>query len=128
MLASLRAELLVLRKSRVAWALVLTVPLLTLVTTYLFGFVDYLGLTPAMYAQFGTPAQNLQGLLPSQFNIQAVNELFFTAPFIVLGAVIAGGTGDGARSRRPCCRVRAGPARSPARRWPSWRPARSTSC
>ena len=91
MLASLRAELLVLRKSRVAWALVLTVPLLTLVTTYLFGFVDYLGLTPAMYAQFGTPAQNLQGLLPSQFNIQAVNELFFTAPFIVLGAVIAGG-------------------------------------
>jgi ABC-2 type transport system permease protein len=91
MLASLRAELLVLRKSRVAWALVLTVPLLTLVTTYVFGFADYLGLTPAMYAQFGTPAQNLQGLLPSQFNIQAVNELFFTAPFIVLGAVIAGG-------------------------------------
>jgi ABC-2 type transport system permease protein len=91
MLASLRAELLVLRKSRVAWALVLTVPMLTLVTTYVFGFVDYLGLTPAMYAQFGTPAQNLQGLLPSQFNIQAVNELFFTAPFIVLGAVIAGG-------------------------------------
>jgi ABC-2 type transport system permease protein len=91
MLASLRAELLVLRKSRVAWALVLTVPMLTLVTTYVFGFVDYLGLTPAMYAQFGTPAQNLQGLLPSQFNIQAVNELFFTAPFIVLGAVIVGG-------------------------------------
>ena len=91
MLASLRAELLVLRKSKVAWALVLTVPMLTLVTTYVFGFVDYLGLTPAMYAQFGTPAQNLQGLLPSQFNIQAVNELFFTAPFIVLGAVIAGG-------------------------------------
>jgi ABC-2 type transport system permease protein len=91
MFASLRAELLVLRKSKVAWALVLTVPLLTLVTTYVFGFVDYLGLTPAMYAQFGTPAQNLQGLLPSQFNIQAVNELFFTAPFIVLGAVIAGG-------------------------------------
>jgi ABC-2 type transport system permease protein len=91
MLASLRAELLVLRKSRVAWALVLTVPMLTLVTTYVFGFVDYLGLTPAMYAQFGTPAQNLPGLLPSQFAIQAVNELFFTAPFIVLGAVIAGG-------------------------------------
>jgi ABC-2 type transport system permease protein len=91
MLASLRAELLVLRKSRVAWALVLTAPLLTLVTTYVFGFGDYLGLTPAMYAQFGTPAQNLQGLLPSQFNIQAVNELFFTAPFIVLGAVIVGG-------------------------------------
>jgi ABC-2 type transport system permease protein len=91
MIASLRAELLILRKSKVAWVLVLTVPMLTLVTTYLFEFVDYLGLTPAMYATFGTPAQNLPGLLPSQFAIEAVNELFFTAPFIVLGAVIAGG-------------------------------------
>ncbi len=87
MLASLRAELLVLRKSRVAWALVLIMPMLTLVTTYAFQFVDYLGLTPAMYAQFGTPAQNLQGLLPIQFDIQAVNQLFFTAPFIALGTL-----------------------------------------
>ncbi len=91
MLASLRAELLILRKSRVAWALLLTAPLLTLVTTYLFGFVDYLGLTPAMYAQYGTPQQNLPALLPSQFAIQAVGDVGFTAPFIVLGAVIAGG-------------------------------------
>lgn len=91
MLASLRAELLILRKSRVAWVLVLTAPLVTLVQTYLFQFVDYLGLTPATYAQFGTPAQNLPALLPSQFAIQAVNDVSFTAPFIVLGAVIAGG-------------------------------------
>jgi ABC-2 type transport system permease protein len=91
MLASLRAELLVLRKSKLAWALVLTAPLLTLVTTYLFQFLEYLGNTPAMYAQQGTPAQSLSALLPSQFVIQAVEQFSFTAPFIVLGAVIAGG-------------------------------------
>ena len=91
MLASLRAELLVLRKSKVAWALVLTAPLLTLVTTYLFQFLDYLGDTPAMYAERGTPTQNLPGLLPSQFVIQAAGSIGLTAPFIVLGAVIAGG-------------------------------------
>ncbi len=91
MLASLRAELLVLRKSRVAWALILTMPLLTLVTTYLFQFLDYLGDNPAVYATQGTPAQNLPALLPSQYVIQAVDSFYFTAPFIVLGAVIAGG-------------------------------------
>jgi len=91
MLASLRAELLVLRKSRVAWVLVLTAPTLTLVTTYLFQFLEYLGDTPAIYAQAGTPAQNLPALLPSQVVIQAVGQLYFTAPFILLGAVIAGG-------------------------------------
>lgn len=91
MFASLRAELLVLRKSKVAWALVLTAPALTLVTAYLFSFLGYLGDTPAMYAQEGTPAQDLPAMLPSQFVIQAVGSLFFTAPFIVLGAVIAGG-------------------------------------
>jgi ABC-2 type transport system permease protein len=89
--ASLRAELLVLRKSRVAWALVLVAPLLTLVTSYLFSLLGYLGDTPAMYAQEGTPAQDLPAMLPSQFVIQAAGSLFFTAPFIVLGAVIAGG-------------------------------------
>jgi ABC-2 family transporter protein len=91
MLASLRAELLVLRKSKVAWALVLSAPTLTLVTNYLFSFLDYLGNTPATYAQEGTPAQVLPAMLPSQFVIQAVGQFFFTAPFIVLGAVIAGG-------------------------------------
>jgi ABC-2 type transport system permease protein len=90
-LVSLRAELLVLRKSKVAWALVLTAPLLTLVTTYLFQFLDYVGETPAMYASRGTPAQALPALLPSQFVIQAIGSIGSTAPFIVLGAVIAGG-------------------------------------
>ena len=91
MLASLRAELLVLRKSKVAWALVLTTPMLTLITIYLLWFLEYLGDTPALYAQEGSPAQALEGLLPSQFNIQAIEQVAITAPFIVLGAVIAGG-------------------------------------
>jgi ABC-2 type transport system permease protein len=89
--ASLRAELLVLRKSKVAWILVLTAPLLTLVTTYLFQFLIYIGDTPAHYALQGTPAMDLPAILPSQFVIQAVGQLNFTAPFIALGAVIAGG-------------------------------------
>jgi ABC-2 type transport system permease protein len=91
MWASLRAELLVLRKSKVAWTLVLTAPVLTLVSTYLFQFLGYLGDTPEHWTLEGTPAQNLPALLPSQFVIQAVGEFYFTAPFIVLGAVIAGG-------------------------------------
>jgi ABC-2 type transport system permease protein len=91
MLASLRAELLVLRKSKVAWALVLTTPMLTLITIYLFQFLEYLGDTPALYVQEGTPAQTLPSLLPIQFNIQAVEQVGITVPFIVLGAVIAGG-------------------------------------
>jgi ABC-type transport system involved in multi-copper enzyme maturation permease subunit len=91
MLTSLRAELLVLRKSKVAWALMLTAPLLTLITIYLLGFLEYLGDTPALYAQEGTPAQTLPSLLPIQFNIEAIEQVAITAPFIVLGAVIAGG-------------------------------------
>jgi ABC-2 type transport system permease protein len=90
-LTSLRAELLVLRKSKVAWALVLTTPLLTLITVYLVGFLEYAGDTPARYAQEGTPAQNLPSLLPIQFNIQVIEQVAITAPFIVLGAVMAGG-------------------------------------
>jgi len=91
MLASLRAELLILRRSKVAWMLVLTTPVLTLFTIYLFQFLGYLGDTPALYAQEGTPEQALEGLLPGQFNIQAIEQVAITAPFIVLGAVIAGG-------------------------------------
>ena len=119
MFASLRAELLVLRKSRVAWALVLVAPALTLVTSYLFSLLGYLGDTPAMYAQEGTPAQDLPAMLPSQFVIQAAGSLFFTAPFIVLGAVIAGGDWGGGRSGPRCWPARAGPAPSPGRRRPS---------
>ena len=126
MLACLRAELLILRKSRVAWLLVLTAPLLTLVTTYLFSFLGYLGDdNPAMYYLNGTPAQDLPAVLPSQFVIQAAGQLYFTAPFIVLGAVIAGGDWVRGTIRTSMLAGPAGPGRSPGRRRPSSSPARS---
>jgi ABC-type transport system involved in multi-copper enzyme maturation permease subunit len=90
MFASWRAELLVLRKSRVAWVLVALAPLSVLITTYVFGFLEYDLLTPAQYEQFGTPSQMLAPLLPDQFVIETVNTLWQTAPFVLLGAVMAG--------------------------------------
>jgi ABC-2 type transport system permease protein len=90
MIASWRAELFVLRRSRAVWALVAVAPLMVAVQTYLFGFALYLGLNPATEPLFGSPAQNLPALLPSQFVIQAVGDLIQTAPFIVLGAYVAG--------------------------------------
>jgi ABC-2 type transport system permease protein len=91
--ASMRAELLVLRKWPAAWGLLAITPLLVLLSDYVAEWIFYLTLTPAYYSSEGTPAQNLQGLLPSQFNIIAVFQFTFagTAPFIVLGAAMAGG-------------------------------------
>jgi len=91
--ASMRAELLVLRKWPAAWGLLAITPLLVLLSDYVAEWIFYLTLTPANYSTEGTPAQNLQGLLPSQFNIIAVFQFTFagTAPFIVLGAAMAGG-------------------------------------
>jgi hypothetical protein len=91
--ASMRAELLVLRKWPAAWGLLAVTPLLVLLSDYVAEWIFYLTLTPANYSTEGTPAQNLQGLLPSQFNIIAVFQFTFagTAPFIVLGAAMAGG-------------------------------------
>jgi ABC-type transport system involved in multi-copper enzyme maturation permease subunit len=90
MIASWRAELFVLRKSRAVWVLVLVAPLMVLVQTYLFGFALYLGLTPATEQVFGSAGENLPALLPSQFVIEAIGDLIQTAPFIVLGAYVAG--------------------------------------
>ena len=92
MLAAIRAELLVLRKWPAAWGLLLVVPALALVGNYVWTLVTYLTATPAQYAVLGTPAQNLPSVLPSQFIIVAV-QLFpnAVAPFVVLGAVMAGG-------------------------------------
>ena len=93
MLASLRAELLVLRKWRAAWALLAVTPLLTLAAYYLVPFVQYLIDTPARYAQLGSPSQILPTILPGQFVIVAAYSFGFSgaAPFIVLGAMMAGG-------------------------------------
>jgi len=93
MLASLRAELLVLRKWPAAWGLLLVTPILVLLYDYVAEFISYLNLTPADYATYGTPAQAVGSLTMSQFNIIAVNQfnLSGNAPFIILGAVMAGG-------------------------------------
>jgi ABC-2 type transport system permease protein len=93
MLAAARAELLVLRKWPAAWGLLLVMPALALIEYYVLDFVLYLTVTPAQYAQQGTPAQLLPALLPGQFAIVAV-QLFILSnvvPFVVLGAVLAGG-------------------------------------
>ena len=92
MLASMRAELLVLRKWPAACGLLLVTPALVLLSDYVAQFVSYLKLTPADYATYGTPSQAFGSLTPSQFNIIAVNQFNFsgTAPFIILGAVMAG--------------------------------------
>jgi ABC-2 type transport system permease protein len=89
----MRAELLVLRKWPAAWGLLLVAPVLVLVSDYVAQFIVYLTLTPAEYSTLETPAQALGSLLPSQFNIITVFQFSFsgTAPFIVLGAVMAGG-------------------------------------
>jgi ABC-2 type transport system permease protein len=88
----MRAELLVLRKWPAAWGLLLVTPVLVLLNSYVAGFISYLNLIPADYAVYGTPAQSFPALTPSQFNIIAVSQFTFsgTAPFIVLGAVMAG--------------------------------------
>ena len=93
MFAAARAELLVLRKWPAAWGLLLLTPVLVLLSDYVAEFIFYLTLNPADYGTSGTPAQNLPSLLPSQFNIIAVSQfsLYGTAPFIVLGAAMAGG-------------------------------------
>jgi hypothetical protein len=91
-LAAMRAELLVLRKWPAAWGLLLVVPAATLLPYYVVSFVVYLTDTPAEYVQQGSPAMILPSLLPSQFVIVALALLpTTTAPFVVLGAVMAGG-------------------------------------
>jgi ABC-2 type transport system permease protein len=91
-LAAMRAELLVLRKWPAAWGLLLVVPAATLLPYYVLSFVVYLTDTPAEYAQQGSPAMILPSLLPSQYVIVALALLpSTTAPFVVLGAVMAGG-------------------------------------
>ena len=88
----MRAELLVLRKWPAAWGLLLVVPAATLLPYYVVSFVVYLTDTPAEYVQQGSPAMILPSLLPSQFVIVALALLpTTTAPFVVLGAVMAGG-------------------------------------
>ena len=88
-LAAWRAELLVLRKWKVAWVLVAIAPATVLLQAYGFTFVAYLG--SRTDTAFGSPTQLLAPMLPSQFILSALEQFGQTAPFILLGAVIAGG-------------------------------------
>ncbi len=93
MLASLRAELLILRKWPVCWALLLITPVLTLITGYLVPYLQFRTVTPDQYDQLGSPSQILPTILPGQYVISAMSNFGFsgTAPFVILGAVLAGG-------------------------------------
>lgn len=84
MIASFRAEMFVLRRSRTAWVLVAVVPLFLLITTYGFGLMG--AVVP------GGSSQSIAGLLPGQSVIQAtvLFALYGIAPFVVLGALMAG--------------------------------------
>jgi ABC-2 type transport system permease protein len=91
-IAAWRAELLVLRKWRVVWMLVALSPAIVLVQSYVFGFLEYLLVTPAeaMAMNLGSPPQQLGPLFPSQAVIVAVSQFEITLPFLLLGAVVAG--------------------------------------
>jgi ABC-type transport system involved in multi-copper enzyme maturation permease subunit len=92
-LAAMRAELLVLRKWPAVWALLMVPPLVALAFSYLSSFAMYLTLTPAQYAQLGSPAQDLPSMLPAQFVIAATQQFGTSGvvAFAVLGAMLAGG-------------------------------------
>jgi ABC-2 type transport system permease protein len=94
MLASMRAELLILRKWPAVWVLLLVTPLAAITFSYVFELITYFTLNPVLYPNLGTPAQDLPSMLPSQFIIAATQQFGTSstaAPFAVVGAVIAGG-------------------------------------
>lgn len=93
MLAALRAELLILRKWPVCWALLAITPVLTLITGYLIPYLQFKTVTPDQYDQLGSPSEILPTILPGQYVISAMSNFGFsgTAPFVILGAVLAGG-------------------------------------
>jgi ABC-2 type transport system permease protein len=93
-LAALRAELLVLRKRRVVWALVVLTPVLALLSGYVIEYVLYRTVTPSQYDTLGTPGQLLPDLLPHHFVDTAANSVDNTVPFVILGALMAGGDWD----------------------------------
>jgi len=92
-LASFRAELLILRKWPVVWLLVLLPPTYTLVLDYVVQYVVYLTADTGSLSDLGPAELHLAALLPNQFVINAVNGFGFTgtAPLVVLGAFVAGG-------------------------------------
>lgn len=82
-----------MRKWIAAWVLILIAPLFVLFSDYAIQYLFYLTANSGTFSDLGAPSEILLTLLPNQFVIIAVNALGFsgTAPFIVLGALAAGG-------------------------------------
>lgn len=91
-LASIRGELLVLRKWRVIWALLALPPVLNFLP-YLSGYVLYRTVIPAQWDTYGTPEDILRELLPGYVLYETTPQfsLVGLAVFTLLGATIAGG-------------------------------------
>jgi ABC-2 type transport system permease protein len=98
MLASLRAELLVMRHRPAIWALVLAVPVYVLVSSYVTEYVAYLtvGAGASSSVTGASPAQLLPYLLPGQYLADVLSGFAIYAQangptvFFLLGAMVAG--------------------------------------
>jgi ABC-2 type transport system permease protein len=94
-LASLRAELMVMRHRPAVWALVLATPVTVLIGEYLTGYVYYQTATTGLSADVSGPLV-LTSLLPGQYLTSALSGLgtysglYGPAVFFLLGALIAG--------------------------------------
>jgi len=90
LLASFRAELLVLRKWPAAWVLVLLWPFAMLVSNYAIQYVLYRTAATGTFSDLGPI---LPSILPGQFVIVAMRDVVFfgATPAVVLGALVAGG-------------------------------------
>ena len=121
MLASLRAELLVLRKWRAAWALVAAVPLYVIILWDLGSYVQYLTASPLQASLSpGLLSSDLATVSPSQFVQVAAVGLNAIGPIVamLLGALVAAGDWERGTIKTS---LLAGPGRavrSQGRRWP----------
>ena len=95
MLASLRSELLVMRKWPVMWAFVLALPVFTLLNGYVDQYVLYLNAGTGAIV-LASPSQVLPTILPGQLVPAVLNSigddptLAGTAAFFLIGALVAG--------------------------------------
>jgi hypothetical protein len=118
-LASLRAELLVMRHRRAVWALVLAIPVNMLIISYVTEYVTYLTAGTGSGSVVGaSAAQVLPYLLPGQYLANVLSGfsiyggVYGPAVFFLLGALVAG-TDWGRRTIATA--LLAGPSRVKAR-------------
>ena len=93
MLAAFRAEMLVMRKTRVAWALVAAIPLIVLIAYDLGPYVEYLIQTHGRASQTNNAVAALASLSPSQFVRLALEGFLGLGPDVamILGALVGAG-------------------------------------